>query len=207
MLDILTQGGVTIIPLLICSVVALAITLERVIFLKKSKVNNFKLLEKVKLKLNRGGFEEAQEIIRTEKGPIAGILEKGIQYYGTEREELRDNLQLIAENQIKKLEKRLGVLEVIATISPLLGLLGTVLGIIDSFNILAAAQGMASPAALSSGIAQALISTAIGLVVAIPTMLIYSYLVSLVQERVEEINHWFVDVIDLLSQGDDHVQI
>ncbi|PRX29886.1 outer membrane transport energization protein ExbB [Orenia metallireducens] len=207
MLEILKQGGATIIPLLFCSVVSLAVALERLIYLKKAKGNNFKLLETVRLKLSKGKMGEVKKIAMNAKGPIAGMLEEGIKYYGQGKEELRSNLELIGQNEIKKLEKRLGVLDLIATISPLLGLLGTVLGIIDSFNILAGAQGMATPAALSSGISEALISTAVGLVVAIPTMLVYTYLLGLVQDRIEDINYWFVDLVEALSQGDNNVQI
>ncbi|WP_018248999.1 MotA/TolQ/ExbB proton channel family protein [Orenia marismortui] len=207
MLDILREGGVTVIPLLICSIVGLAVSLERLIYLKKAKGNNFRLIEKVKLKLNRGKINEVSEIISQESGVIAGILEEGIKYYGQEKQELRSNLEIVGQTEIKKMEKRLGVLDLIATIAPLLGLLGTVLGIIDSFNILAGAQGMASPSALSSGIAQALISTALGLVVAIPTMLVYTYLLGLIQDRIDEINRCFVDLVELLGQGGNDVQV
>ncbi|WP_027340267.1 MotA/TolQ/ExbB proton channel family protein [Halonatronum saccharophilum] len=207
MLEILKSGGVTVIPLVICSVISLAVALERFIYLKKAKANNFKLIKKAKLKMDSGKFVEAKAIIEEERGPVAGILREGMKYYGKEKSEIRSNLELIGQNEVKKMEKGLNVLDVIATIAPLLGLLGTVLGIIDSFNILAGAQGMASPSALSVGISQALISTAVGLIVAIPTMLMYSYLVSLVNDRVKEINTWFVDLADLLSQGDQNVQI
>ncbi len=205
MLNILKQGGVTIIPLLLCSIVSLAVGLERFIYLKRAKGNNFRLIKKVKLMLNNSKFGEAKEIIEEERGPVAGILMEGLRFYGQRQYEIKDKLEIVGHNEVKKLERRLGVLDFIATVAPLLGLLGTVLGIIDSFNILAAVQGMASPDVLSVGIAQALISTAVGLIVAIPALLIYTYLMGLVEKRTEEMNYWFIEVVEVLSKGGKNV--
>ena len=205
MLDVLKQGGVTVIPLVVLSIIGLAISLERLIHLKKAKINNYNLINKVRVKLNDNKIKAVKSILEDNKSPVAGMLLEGLNYLGQDKNELRQNLELIGNNQVNKLEKRLGALNFIASVSPLLGLLGTVLGIIDSFNILAAAQGIANPGALSVGIAQALISTAVGLIVAIPTMLMYSYLVSLVEKRTSELNRWFADVVEVLSQGGKNV--
>lgn len=205
MLDVLKQGGVTIIPLVIFSVIGLAISIERFIYLKKAKTNNYNLINKVRVKLNDNKIKEVKSILEDKEAPIAGILLEGLNYRGQPRDELRQNLELIGNNQVKKLEKRLKALNFIASVSPLLGLLGTVLGIIDSFNILATAQGVANPGALSVGIAQALISTAVGLIVAIPIMLMYSYLAGLVDKRTAEMNRWFADVVEVLGQGGQNV--
>jgi biopolymer transport protein ExbB len=205
MLDVLKQGGVTIIPLVIFSIVSLAISIERFIYLKQAKINNYNLINKVRVKLDDNKLKEIKSILEEKKTPIAGMLLDGLNYLGQDKTELRQNLQLIGNNQVKELEKRLSALNFIASVSPLLGLLGTVLGIIDSFNILATAQGVANPGALSVGIAQALISTAIGLIVAIPTMLMYSYLAGLVEKRTTEMNRWFADVVEVLSQGGKNV--
>ena len=202
---VLQQGGMTIIPLLICSVVSLAVSIERFIYLKKAKGDNFKLIKQVKLMIKKGDINEAKSIVQGESGPVAGMLMEGFKYYGERKAELRKYLEIIGQNQIKTLEKRLRVLDFIATVSPLLGLLGTVVGIIDSFNILAGAQGLATPGTLSVGISEALISTAVGLIVAIPTMLMYTYLVSVVEERTEEMNRWSVDIIEILSVGGSNV--
>ncbi|MBM7555989.1 MotA/TolQ/ExbB proton channel family protein [Halanaerobacter jeridensis] len=205
MLNVLKQGGVTIIPLIIFSVISLAISIERIIYLKKAKTNNYNLINKVRVKLNDDKVKEVKSILEDKQAPVAGMLLEGLNYIGQGKEELRKNLELIGSNQVKKLEKRLKALNFIASVSPLLGLLGTVLGIIDSFNILAAAQGVANPGALSVGIAQALISTAVGLIVAIPTMLMYSYLTGLVDKRTSEMNRWFADVVEVLGQGGKNV--
>jgi len=206
MISILQQGGVTIIPLLLCSVVAVAVSLERLIYLKRAKTNNYNLIKQVNLMLNKGKVTKAKNLLKEERGPVAGILMAGLEYHGKDKEEVRKNLEVVGRSEIKLLETRIRILEFIASVAPLLGLLGTVLGIIDSFNILQAAQGMASPQALSAGIAEALLSTAIGLIVAIPTMFMYSYLTSLVDRRTDELNRWFVDIVEVLSRGESDVR-
>ncbi|WP_408956072.1 MotA/TolQ/ExbB proton channel family protein [Natroniella sp. ANB-PHB2] len=206
MFEILRQGGITMIPLLLCSIISLAVSLERLIYLKKAKGNNFRLIKKVKLMIDNGKIGEAKSILQEARGPVAGMLLEGIKYYGKKKYEIQDYLEIAGNNQIKKLEKRLRVLDFIATVSPLLGLLGTVLGIIDSFNILAGAEGLSSPGAISVGVSQALVSTAVGLMVAIPTMMLYTYLVSLVEARAEEMNRWTLDLVEILSQGGSNVQ-
>ncbi|MCK8827952.1 MotA/TolQ/ExbB proton channel family protein [Natroniella acetigena] len=206
MLETLRQGGITMIPLLLCSIISLAVSLERLIYLKKAKGDNFRIIKKVKLMIDNGKIGEAKSILQEARGPVAGMLLEGIKYYGKKKYEIQDYLEVAGNNQIKKLEKRLRILDFIATVSPLLGLLGTVLGIIDSFNILAGAEGLSSPGAISVGISQALISTAVGLMVAIPTMMMYTYLVSLVESRAEEMNRWTLDLVEILSQGGSNVQ-
>lgn len=206
MISILQQGGVTIIPLLLCSVVAVAVSLERLIYLKRAKTNNYNLIKQVNLMLNKGKVTKAKNLLKEERGPVAGILMAGLEYQGQEKTEVRKNLEVVGRSEVKLLEKRIRILEFIASVAPLLGLLGTVLGIIDSFNILQAAQGMASPQALSAGIAEALLSTAIGLIVAIPTMFMHSYLTSLVDRRTDELNRWFVDIVEVLSRGESDVR-
>ncbi|MCK8817700.1 MotA/TolQ/ExbB proton channel family protein [Natroniella sulfidigena] len=206
MLETLRQGGITMIPLLLCSIISLAVSLERLIYLKRAKGDNFRLIKKVKLMIDNRKIGEAKSILQEARGPVAGMLLEGIKYYGKKKYEIQDYLEIVGNNQLKKLEKRLRVLDFIATVSPLLGLLGTVLGIIDSFNILAGADSLSSPGAISVGISQALISTAVGLIVAIPTMMMYTYLVSLVEARAEEMNRWTLDLVEILSQGGSNVQ-
>ncbi|MFO7818823.1 MAG: MotA/TolQ/ExbB proton channel family protein, partial [Halanaerobacter sp.] len=117
MLDVLKQGGVTIIPLIIFSVIALAISIERFIYLKKAKTNNYNLINKVRVKLNDNKVKEVKSILEGKEAPIAGILLEGLNYIGQQKEELRQNLELIGNNEVKKLEKRLSALNFIASVS------------------------------------------------------------------------------------------
>ncbi|KXS42395.1 MULTISPECIES: MotA/TolQ/ExbB proton channel family protein [unclassified Candidatus Frackibacter] len=200
MLKVLLKGGPTMIPLLICSVLSLAIIIERYYYFRKQDNNNFRLFKKIELLLSNGKVSKAKNEAKQANGPIAAMFLSGLENYGENRQTLKEYIQATGQDQVKAMEKRLRILDFIVTVAPLLGLLGTVIGIINSFNILAGAQGIAAPSALSMGIAEALISTATGLIVAIPSMLFYTYLDSKVEEKVNEMNQWSTKLIELLSE-------
>lgn len=199
MLEFIKQGGPTMYPLLACSVIGVAVFLERVFFYARLKNNNFKMFKKIELLVSDGELNRAAHELKGERGPVAKIIAAGLSRYGNESKMIEDYIRVAGEHEIQKLEKNLAILEIIATVAPLLGLLGTVLGIIDSFNIMSAAAGLAAPAQLSTGIAAALISTAVGLIVAIPALLTYSYFVSIVEQQTREMNKWTVELLDLLN--------
>lgn len=207
MLEFLKQGGPTIYPLLACSVIVLAVVLERLIYFRRVKSNNFRMFKKIELLLVEGELTKAAHELKNERGPVARIIAAGLAHYGQERRLVEEHIRVAGDHEIHKLEKNLPILDVVATISQLLGLLGTVLGIISSFNILGATSGIAAPAQLSVGIAAALISTAVGLIIAIPALLCYSYFVSVVDYNAKEMNKWSVELLDLLShRGESYVQ-
>lgn len=110
-------------------------------------------------------------------------------------------MEEIGRLEIYKMERRMNVLDVIIGIAPLLGLLGTVTGIIKSFNILAALEGISQPSALSAGIAEALITTAAGLIIAIPTMAVYSFLNGIIDRNIAEMNKRSNELVELLGSG------
>lgn len=208
MLEFLKQGGPTIYPLLACSVIVLAVVLERLIYFRRVKSNNFRMFKKIELLIVEGEITKAAHELKNERGPVAKIIAAGLAHYGQDRRLVEEHIRVAGDHEIHKLEKNLSILDVVATISPLLGLLGTVLGIIASFNILGATGGIAAPAQLSIGIAAALISTAVGLIIAIPAMLCYSYFMSVVDYNTKEMNKWSVELLDLLShRGESHVQV
>lgn len=200
MLNFVFKGGPTIIPLLICSILSVAIILERYFYFRSINNNDFRLVKRVKLLLSDGKLAKAKKEAEKTNGPIAAMVLAGLEKYGHDRQTVKEFIQARGQHEISVMEKRLRVLDFIASVSPLLGLLGTVIGIIKSFNILAGAQGMAAPSALSSGIAEALISTAIGLIVAIPTMLFYTYLDSKVEAKMTEMKQWSTRLIEMLAE-------
>ncbi|MFY9450169.1 MAG: MotA/TolQ/ExbB proton channel family protein [Bacillota bacterium] len=185
--------------LLACSVVALAIALERLYNLLRAQNDADKLIGAVKRHLNQGRFLEALKFAKQERGPIAAVLAAGIQNYGRDLNEVERNMNLVAEQELYRMRKRLPALQIIATISPLLGLLGTVTGEIKVFNVLGQLQGVSDPVAMSSGIAEALLTTAYGLIIAIPVSVIYSYLDSLVVKNVTSMNRAMAEILDIFA--------
>lgn len=199
MWDFVVQGGPIMVPLLISSVISLAVILERYIFFRRTHNNNHKLFKKYARYIRQSQYKEAIRDLKKERGPVARIMAAGLTYTGGGNLEIEEHLSLTGDQEVAKMEKNLMVLDVIASVSPLLGLLGTVLGIIDSFDILYLTGGVASPAQLSSGIARALLTTATGLFIAIPTMIFYSHFIGIVNRRLRELNRWTKEVQTLLE--------
>jgi biopolymer transport protein ExbB len=199
MLELLIKGGWVMYVLLACSVVALAIALEHLYNLLRAQNDADKLIGAVKRHLNQGRFLEALKFAKQERGPIAAVLAAGIQNYGRDLNEVERNMNLVAEQELYRMRKRLPALQIIATISPLLGLLGTVTGEIKVFNVLGQLQGVSDPVAMSSGIAEALLTTAYGLIIAIPVSVIYSYLDSLVVKNVTSMNRAMAEILDIFA--------
>jgi len=205
--DLLALGGPMAIPLLIASITSLAVIIEKLIFFYRHKDNGFRLIKRIEMLVDDDDIMGALNELKGKKGPNAKLLSAALAHYSEDPDRVREVMQAVGEDEIKKMEKHLAILDVIAMISPLLGLLGTVIGIISSFNILGTAAGAAAPAQISSGIAAALISTALGLIIAIPTAIFYSYFANKVERRAHEMNLSMVDIIDVVSdRRDNNVQ-
>lgn len=199
MIDWLVKGGPVMIPLLFASVLAVAVALERLWYFYSTRVDSEDLMDEVKLNLNEGRLLQAVQIAKRARGQVSNLVATGIAYSDLPSDELKERLAEVGREELFKMERRLIVLDSVATIAPLLGLLGTVTGIIKSFNVLGAMGGAGTPQALSVGIAEALITTAAGLIIAIPSMILYNWLNSIIDRRVEEMNRRATDVVDALT--------
>jgi biopolymer transport protein ExbB len=197
--NFISLGGPMAIPLIITSIFSLAVIIEKAVFFIRRKDNSLRLLKRIELKVENDDIIGALNELKGEKGPNAKLLSTALSHYQEDPVRIREVLQAVGEDEIKKMEKHLPILDVVAMISPLLGLLGTVLGIISSFNILGTAAGAANPAQISSGIAAALISTAMGLIIAIPTAIFYSYYINKVEEKSHEMNLSMIDIMDVIT--------
>lgn len=198
MIDWLVKGGPVMIPLLFASVLAVAVALERLWYLFSTRVDSEDLMDEVKLNLNEGKLLQAVQIAKRSKGQVAALVATGIAYSDLPADDLKERMDDVGREELFKMERRLIILDSVATIAPLLGLLGTVTGIIKSFNIMGALEGAGSPQALSVGIAEALITTAAGLIVAIPSMILYHWINSIIDRRVADMNRRSVDIVDAL---------
>jgi len=199
MLDVLVKGGPVMIPLLFCSVLAVAVALERLWYLYSTRGDSEDLMDEVKLALSQGKLLEAVQIAKRSRSQVAALIATGIAYSDRPREELKELLDEVGRDEVYKMERRLAVLDLVATVSPLLGLLGTVTGIIRTFNVIGALQGLGSPQDLSLGIAEALITTAAGLIIAIPTVAVYQWISSIIDRRVAEMNRRSAELLEALA--------
>lgn len=203
MLEWIIKGGPVMIPILLCSVLAFAIVIERFIFLQKARIDTKKFMDDISTSLKRNRIMEAIDMCEQTPGPIANILKAGILKHDRIRHEIREAIEDAGLHEIPRLEKNVGLLATIAHISPLLGLLGTVTGMVRAFQIVqekATALNPVSPGDLAGGIWEALITTVAGLIVAIPTLAAYNYFVSRVNNFILEIETSATDLINILSE-------
>lgn len=199
------KGGPIMVPLIICSIISIAVIIERYFFFRRTDNNNFKLFKKISRFIEEEKYTEAIRDLKGERGPVARIMATALTYRSNSNINFKEYIQNTGDQEVAKMEKNLTVLEVIATISPLLGLLGTVLGIIDSFDILSLTGGTANPAQLSSGIARALLTTAAGLFIAIPSTIFYTHFIGILNKRIREINRWTREMQVFFGEEEAHV--
>ncbi|MFC2140089.1 MotA/TolQ/ExbB proton channel family protein [Candidatus Auribacterota bacterium] len=187
MLDIMIKGGFIMYPLLLCSIVSVTIVLERIIFwFKQSRYKDLKLVIDMLNLAEKNQFDEAVKKGDGSKYYLIRILLCGILHLNFS---LTSALEMAATEELKKMRRFLSVLDTIITLSPLLGILGTVIGIINSFDMLGQ-SGIPHPEIVSMGISQALITTATGLIIAIMTLIPYNYFLAKLREAVTDIEKY-----------------
>jgi biopolymer transport protein ExbB len=190
-IDIIVKGGIVMIPLLACSLVSLALTIERLIFW--GKIRSQKAVQNMLALVEAGEFDKALKVGRDSPDPIARVMTAGLAHRNPAPAKA---MEAAAQAQIPVLKTRLGTLDTIITLAPLLGLLGTVVGMIGSFDIMSEG-GMGQPHAITGGVAEALIATATGLLIAIVTLIPYNYFNSRVEKEVDAMEH-FSSSLELL---------
>lgn len=203
MLEWIIRGGPMMIPILLCSVVALAVILERFMYLQKIKLDTKKFMNEVSDSLKRNRAMDAINICEQMPGPLPNVLKAGILKYDRTRQEMKEAVEDAALHEIPRMERNISILATIAHISTLLGLLGTVIGMVEVFQKIqekSAALSPVTPADLSAGIWQALIATAAGLIVAIPTLTAYNYFVSRVNNFILQMEISATDLVNILSE-------
>lgn len=199
-MDILLKGGFMMIPLVICSIVALAIFIERFRFLTRIKLDSESLMSRIREVMEAGKVDLAVHTCKRADTPLSRILLAGIQNYNKPKETIQNAIEQSALEELPSLEKFVPALGTIAQIAPLLGFLGTVTGMIKSFSVVAS-QGLGNnPTALAGGIAEALITTASGLFIAIPTFVLYNYLTNRIDNFIIEIERRSMEIINILDK-------
>ncbi len=174
MLNLILKGGPVMYPLLICSLISLTITIERIIFWSNEKRRmDRKLLDEIFGEIEKGFYEKALSLGNKSKDYMVKIVCYALTHHKSSRINM---LEMAADDEIDKMKRGMAILDTIITMAPLLGILGTVTGIIVSFDFLGKA-GVEDPKAVTGGIAQALITTAAGLTVALATIVPYNYFI------------------------------
>ena len=181
------QGGPVMWPLLAFSIVTVTIIVERALALRRAKINVNEFLSSIRkaLLVNRD-VPGAIKICERHPGPVGSVVKAALLRYGHPREEIDKNIESAAVFESARLERGLMVLSTSANLSPMLGFLGTVTGMIKSFATLAQA-GLSNPGAVAAGISEALITTAAGLFIAIPAQLAYNYFMSRINAFLRDI--------------------
>jgi len=178
MLELLLKGGVLVIPILLCSVFALAIFLERWIRLTLLRRRGRGLAQKVASLVKSGEDSEAHNLADKSDSPMGRVLAQALEVKNQSQETLDAIIAHATEEELRGLARYLQALATIGNIAPLLGLLGTVVGMIKAFMVIQEMGGKVNAAVLAGGIWEAMLTTALGLAVALPTIVGHSYLVS-----------------------------
>ncbi|NOY12179.1 MAG: MotA/TolQ/ExbB proton channel family protein [Deltaproteobacteria bacterium] len=198
MIEIFLKGGPLMYPILICSVIGWAIFLERIQTFLNNRKGIKPLIVELTTLLNAGKTAEAISFCELENTSLAKILLVVLKSKGSERSKIKLLAEEVGERESVALQRYLGLLGTLANIAPLLGLLGTVLGMIEAFNVIATAGG-GTPMTLGGGISEALISTAAGLSVAVPMILIHRYLTSRADQLILELEESTMQIVDLVE--------
>jgi len=189
-----------------CSVLSFAIFIERFLHLRRSEIDTNQFIIDLRKSINDGNIVAAIQICETTRGTIANIVKAGLMKHNRSKEQIENAMEISGLIEIAQLEKNAKMLSIIAHIAPLIGLLGTVLGFIQAFSEMRA-SGLVDISATRIGEAMeyALVTTAAGLVVAIPSVLAYNYIVSRIEGFVLEIQTTSSEIVDLLIHREEEM--
>jgi len=177
MVDFIVKGGVVLWIIMGLSLVGLAIVVERLLYFRRIGVDEDKLLSRVRASVEKGHYDEAMAICDTNESPMSALIKAGIEHRGYSEMEQKELLKDAASQETPRLERNISALGTIAHIAPLLGLLGTVTGTMEAFGVLGRFGAVADPSILAAGVSEALITTVGGIVVAVPAVIFYNFLV------------------------------
>jgi biopolymer transport protein ExbB len=198
--SLIIKGGVIMIPIIFLSIVGFAIILERLWTLWRVRLNIPPFAQEIFRSLERGQFQRALDRCERVRHPIADVFKLGILNRTLKREELESIMEREGDEQVQYLERYLGGLIVIIGVEPMLGFLGTIVGLIRAFMAWEQLGSNITVSALASGIYQAMITTAGGLIVAIPYYVVYHLIVNKIKKHAQEMTYYGNELIDILTR-------
>ena len=195
----LEGGWGWMLPILIALVLGLAIAIERILFLAFSSINTKKFMAQVEEALKNGGVEAAKEVCRNTRGPIASIYYQGLDRADQGLDAVEKAVVSYGSVQTGQLESGLSWLSLFISLSPSLGFMGTVVGLVQSFDSIQAA-GDISPALVAGGMKVALLTTLLGLIAAMILQVFYNYIISKIDSIVNEMEDASISLLDMLNK-------
>jgi biopolymer transport protein ExbB len=199
MLELFQKGGPVMYFILLCSLVAAVIIIERLIYFHRIRVDEDSLLARLKASLARGQAQEALSLCEAHPSPIANLMKVGLENRRQPKQVIREAILDAANLEVPRLERFLSTLGTVGNLATLLGLLGTVTGNIKSFGVIGQLGVVGDPGLLARGIAEALLTTAFGLIVAIPVIFFYNFLVTRVNNMVTRLESRVNQLVSLLE--------
>ena len=194
----LEGGWEWMLPVLLCLVIGLAVAIERILYLSLSTINSKKLIASVEEALKNGGIEAAKEVCRNTRGPIASIYYQGLDRYDQGLDAVEKAVVSYGSVQTGQMESGLSWIGLFIALSPMLGFMGTVVGMIAAFVAIQAA-GDISPTLVAGGIKVALLTTLMGLIAAVVLQLFYNYIVSKIDSLVNDMEDSSITLMDILT--------
>jgi biopolymer transport protein ExbB len=188
------------IPIVLSCVVAVYIFVERILTIKKANESPEAFMFKIKELVQKGDINGAKILCAQHDTPVARMIEKGVQRIGSPLKTIEASIENVAKLELFKLEKNLSILATVAGAAPMMGFLGTVMGMVTAFISISQEEGSVSPKLLADGIYTAMITTVAGLIVGILAFLGYNYLVTRVSKVVNKMEYTSIDFIDLLQE-------
>ena len=200
MLDYVARGGIVMIPILVCSVVALIIIFERLWSLRRQRIFRFDILDTIEQLLREHKIPEATTLCKRHDSTMTRLVLVVLLNADRPKAEIKELIEDHGRQEVPFLERYLTMLGTIASISPLLGLLGTVVGLLRVFDAISQEGGVTNAAILSSGIQNALITTVAGLCVAIPSLVAYNYFARRAESLVLEVERISLRLLNILKR-------
>ena len=198
-LDLMLQGGWTMIPIALLSILGLFLVVERLRALNRAKGDPAKLTQTVRSYVEAGDLSGAIGYCSAQDTPAARIIQRGLERVGRPIGEIKEAVQEAGRRETYKLEKRMDLLASTAAIAPMLGFLGTVVGMISAFQQLQRYEGLVNPSLLAGGIWEALVTTAAGLAVGVAALFAYNLLVNRINRTVNDLETASTDFLDILQ--------
>jgi len=199
-IDLTLKGGFMMIPIVLLSFVAIYIFFERFLTIQKANQDPDAFMHKIKEQVLKGDINGAKLLCSQTDSPIARMIEKGISRIGSPLKNIEASIENVGKIEIFKLERNLSTLATVSGVAPMMGFLGTVIGMVKAFISISQQEGSVSPKLLSDGIYTAMITTVAGLFVGIVAYLAYNYLVSRVQKVIHKMEYTSIDFVDLLQE-------